>query len=281
MDGWNDLGTDVLWLVRAWLSNETNGRSKHTGDTSRARLLQKNVGDSRRDGQASDSIITTWQILFEHIRRQIPIVARLLSLMSLFDRQGIPEDLLCGQYEREDGSKVNFDKDIYTSTSYSLVKIGTDGSQFEMHRLVTKRWLELNQEPETRKESYVALMDGSYPIGRHENWPICQALFPHVQAAAGCWPDSAKVLVVWASALFKGAWYAREIGQYGVARDIDVSVLEAREAILRVDHPDTLEGMNGSALDLQSLGDYKAAEEMNQRALEGREKAFGKSTPLR
>ncbi|KAH7111790.1 hypothetical protein B0J11DRAFT_585727 [Dendryphion nanum] len=251
-------------------------------DTSRARLLQKDVGDSRRDGRASNSIITTWQISLEHIRTHIPTAARLLSLMSLFDRQGIPESLLYGQYEEVDDSEADFDDDIHTLTSYSLVEMGADGRQFEMHRLVqfsTKRWLELNQELEIWKERYVLLMDGSYPVGRHENWPICQALFPHVQAAVGCRPDSVKALVAWASALFKGAWYASEIGQYGVAKDMGVSALEAREAILGVEHPDTLNSMNGSAIVLQWQGGYKAAEEMNQRALEGYEKALGKERP--
>ncbi|KAF1954309.1 hypothetical protein CC80DRAFT_567449, partial [Byssothecium circinans] len=55
-------------------------------DRDRARLLEKDVGDSRRDGRASNSIIATWQISFEHIRKQAPTAARLLSLMSLFDR---------------------------------------------------------------------------------------------------------------------------------------------------------------------------------------------------
>lgn len=37
------------------------------GDKERASLLKKDVGDSRRDGRASNSIIATWQISFEHI----------------------------------------------------------------------------------------------------------------------------------------------------------------------------------------------------------------------
>ena len=63
-------------------------------DYDRARLLKKDVGDSRRDGRVFNSIITTWQISFEYIRKEMPTAARLLSLMSLFDRQGIPESLL-------------------------------------------------------------------------------------------------------------------------------------------------------------------------------------------
>ncbi|KAH7111303.1 hypothetical protein B0J11DRAFT_554344 [Dendryphion nanum] len=212
-------------------------------DAGRAWLLYsqgtKDMGDSRRDGRASNSIITTWQISFEHIRRHMPTAARLLSLMKSFDQQGILESLLDGQYEGEDGSEADFDDEIHTLTSYSLVEMGADGCQFEMHRLELEIW----------KEEYVTLIDGSYPVGRHENWPICQTLFPHVQAAVGCRPDRAKALVAWASALFKGAWYASEIGRYSVAKDMG--------------------------------GDYKAAEEMNRRALERKEKALGKEHPSR
>ena len=69
-------------------------------DHDRAHLLKKDVGDSRRDGRASNSIIATWQISFEHIQKEMPTAARLLSLISLFDRQGIPESLLYNRYQQ-------------------------------------------------------------------------------------------------------------------------------------------------------------------------------------
>ena len=50
----------------------------------------RDAGDTRRDWSAVHSIFMTWQISFDHIRGQRPSAARLLSLMSLFDRQGIP-----------------------------------------------------------------------------------------------------------------------------------------------------------------------------------------------
>jgi hypothetical protein len=72
----------------------------------RARLLSRALGDLRRDlrqdGGASNAILTTWQVTFDHVRSERPSAADLLSLMSFFDRQGIPESLLkrariCGQ----------------------------------------------------------------------------------------------------------------------------------------------------------------------------------------
>ena len=56
----------------------------------RARLLGYDGGDLRRDGGASNAILTTWQMSFDHIRSKRPSAADLLSLMSFFDRQGIP-----------------------------------------------------------------------------------------------------------------------------------------------------------------------------------------------
>jgi hypothetical protein len=69
-----------------------------------------------------------------------------------------------------------------------------------------------NQELEEWKEKYITLMDDSYPVGRHENWTVCQALFPHAQAAVEYRPTNVKALEAWASVLFKAAWYASEMG---------------------------------------------------------------------
>jgi hypothetical protein len=104
----------------------------------------------------------------------MPAAARLLSLMSFFDRQGIPESLLRARYAADqDKEHADFDDDIDTLTSYSLVEISSaDGSEFEMHRLVqylTKKWLELCSELEEWKARYATMMDSSCPVARYEN----------------------------------------------------------------------------------------------------------------
>ena len=251
-------------------------------DHDRARLLKKDVGDSRRDGRASNSIIATWQISFEHIRKNIPTAARLLSLMSLFDRQGIPESLLHNRYQRDKDKEADFEEDIHTLTSYSLVEMNEDGNEFEMHRLVqfsTKKWLELYDELDGWKATYVMLMDDSYPVGLHENWTVCQALFPHAQAAVACRPTDIKPLESWASVLFKAAWYTSEMGNYQAAQEMDLSALEAREATLGAEHPDTLSSVNNLGLALLWQGKYKEAETMHRRALEAKERVIGSEHP--
>jgi hypothetical protein len=106
------------------------------GDRDRAKLLQMDLGDTRRDGTASNSIIATWQISFEHIRRERPSATRLLSLMSLFNRQGIPESLLSGRYHESNDVSADFEDDLNTLLSFSLVATDVDGRHLQMHRLV-------------------------------------------------------------------------------------------------------------------------------------------------
>ncbi|KAL5313016.1 hypothetical protein ACEPPN_019442 [Leptodophora sp. 'Broadleaf-Isolate-01'] len=57
-------------------------------DRKRASLLDYNSKQLRRDREAKNSIIVTWQISFDYIRKIRPSAADLLSLMSFFDRQG-------------------------------------------------------------------------------------------------------------------------------------------------------------------------------------------------
>ncbi|XTI88858.1 hypothetical protein V2W45_1238678, partial [Cenococcum geophilum] len=254
----------------------------YRSDHDRARLLKKDIGDSRRDGRASNSIIATWQISFEHIRKNIPTAARLLSLMSLFDRQGIPESLLHNRYQRDEDKEADFEEDIHTLISYSLVEMNEEGNEFEMHRLVqfsTKKWLELYDELDKWKGTYVTLMDDSYPVGLHENWTVCQALFPHAQAAVAYRPTDIKPLEAWASVLFKAAWYTSEIGNYQAAQEMGLSALKAREATLGAEHPDTLNSINGLGLVLWWQGKYKEAETMHRRALEAKERVIGAEHP--
>lgn len=60
----------------------------------RTSLLNHENEQLRRDPEAKNSIIITWQISFKHLQATRPSAADLLSLMSFFDRHGISERLL-------------------------------------------------------------------------------------------------------------------------------------------------------------------------------------------
>jgi hypothetical protein len=75
-------------------------------DREKTSLLDYKAGQLRQDREAKSSIIITWHISFEHIRQSRPLAADLLSLMSLFDRQGIPERLIRNRNEIETSNQI-------------------------------------------------------------------------------------------------------------------------------------------------------------------------------
>jgi hypothetical protein len=63
-------------------------------DRKKLSLLNCDGEQLRRDREAKNSIIITWPISFDYIRTIRPSATDLLSLMSFFDRQAIPDTLL-------------------------------------------------------------------------------------------------------------------------------------------------------------------------------------------
>ena len=255
-------------------------------DTDRARLLNKHVTDTRRDGKASNSIITTWQISFENICKERPSASQLLSLMCLFDQQGIPKSLLNGRYQElneiEDDSEDDFEDDIYTLCSYSLIGTDADATEFEMHQLVqfsTKSWLELRGEAEKWKEKFIATMDEEFPLGQYENWTKCQKLFPHVEKVLEYRPANQDYLQRWASILFNAGWYADEKGNYGIAEKMNKQAADVYKKALGPEHPSTLNSMDNLALTYWNQGRWKEAEELQVRVMETRKTVLGQEHP--
>ena len=268
-------------------------------DKNQANLLNRDAGDLRRDGQASNSIIATWQISFEYIRNEWPSAARLLSLMSFFDRQGIPDFLLRSYDEKEnysdidlrvksdidleDDSEMKFEDDVCILTSYSLITTNVKGNHFEMHRLVqfsTRKWLELNIELEKWKKKYIKIILEAFSGSpQYEDWKIYRPLFPHAEAVLAYRPTEKEYLIHWSEVLATAAYYATTQGNYLKAEDMNSRALEEREKTLGKEHHSTLTSVSRLAETLQYQGKYDAAEAMCRRALDGFEKALGKEHP--
>jgi hypothetical protein len=117
-------------------------RELRTSDKKREMLLSQAATDLRRDEKASNSILATWKISFEHIREEKPSAADLLSFISFFNPQGIPEfllrDHLGGEPNTEDNNngEGEFEDNLDLLRSYSLVTTNLKGDVFEIHRLV-------------------------------------------------------------------------------------------------------------------------------------------------
>jgi hypothetical protein len=206
-------------------------------DRKRMSLLDHEGGQLRRDREAKNSIIITWQLSFDYIRQTRLSAADLLSLMCFFDHQGIPETLLKSRTKQGDDNRAqeehddewetdedqssqssqneDFEKDVVALRSFSFISINADSTTFKMHSLVqlaTRKWIEAHGQLEKWKQKFIRNLYEKFPTGEHENWTLCQALFPHVKSAAAQQPQAQDSLRCWASILYKAAWYAWKIG---------------------------------------------------------------------
>ena len=270
-------------------------------DIEKTKLLAKGIRDPRRDDEASNSVIATWYMSFEHIRQTRRSAAQLLSLMSLFDREGIPDDLLQGQYlqvsdeeakskseeeesnsNAEDDDEDKFEDDVAMLRAYHLIHVGVNKNVFDMHRLVqfsTKSWLSTHHQLVTWQEVYIKLMGAAYPTGDYRNWLRCKALFPHAQMVLLYEAPSVICRKARDRALYNGAWYGLESGQYVMAEKMARSCLRSRELRIISDGSLAFNAMGMLGRVLQYQGKYDEAEEMKRRALEGCEKVLGKDHP--
>ncbi len=281
-------------------------------DRRRTSLLNYEGGQLRRDWQAQNSIIITWQISFEHIRGTWTSAADLLSLMSFFDRQGIPEALVrnrgasdYGHREEDDKRKDRegkeedeedeedkdsvsgcseddgFEDDVQILKNYSFLSVGTDRT-FEMHALVqlaTRKWLEANGKLEQWKQCYIKNLSDEFPTGNYENWTYCETLFPHAKSAITQRPKAEGSLREWASLLYNAAWYAWRKGSIIEAVEFSEMAMKVRKKILGQEHRETLDSMDmvGKAYSLG--GRWTEAEELEVRVMEISKRVLGEEHP--
>jgi tetratricopeptide (TPR) repeat protein len=262
------------------------------GERKRVRLLAHDAGDLRRGGGASNSILTTWRISFERIRSERPSAADLLSLMSFFDRQGIPEDLLKpsehapGRDKAEEvdsessdgGTDDTFEDDIAMLRDYCLVNVNRAGDMFEMHGLVqlsTRRWLQACGLEQPFQHKYIELMNNAFPTPYYNKWTICRRLFAHVRAAAEYRPAGPDEEKAWATLLYHGGWYASAEGSYALAERMLRKAAACFERRLGEDAEATLTCRSNYANVLGIQGRFDEAETLQTQTLEKLQSLLG------
>ncbi|OAK96859.1 hypothetical protein IQ06DRAFT_47717 [Phaeosphaeriaceae sp. SRC1lsM3a] len=258
----------------------------------RESLLNWDAGELRRDTSASNSVVTTWQMSFEQIQQERGSAAELLSLMSFFNPQGIPESTLrnyskgrgeADNVDDEEEADSAFDEDLDTLQAYSLVSITTDNA-CEMHALVqfcTRVWLSSFGDAAEWEQRFVVLMAQELPSGEYENWARCQQLLPHVEPLFKSELGGEEALKAWAQVLTNAAWYLWRQGNYSTAQAVAAKAVRAREHVLGMNNAQTLTSVTVLALVLRYQGKYEDAEKLNWRALAGYEKELGEHTQTR
>ncbi|KAJ4243339.1 hypothetical protein NW762_014825 [Fusarium torreyae] len=239
-------------------------------------LLRSDKGDlGRRDG-VSNSVVMTWQVTFEQIRREQPRAANLLSLMSQFQAQNIPEIMLrsyddasttpddeidadavdIGSESAGESGRIDFENDMDVLRGYSLVNFSTMGL-LEMHSLVqfcTRSWISEFGDPARWSRLFIKLAAEHFPSGTFETWAICQNLLPHIEPWLRRKPREETTVANWAEVLTNVSWYMLMVGEYSRAEMLVDQAVQARRRILGVDHPLTLNSMANLASTYRNQG---------------------------
>lgn len=201
----------------------------------------------RRGKEARNAIFSTWQLSFDHISKTRHSAANLLSLMSFFDRQGIPDFVLEGyttgstfdDSEKEANAgppscqdKQIFEDDILVLRNYSLISLAADGTSFEMHRLVQRamqEWLRIHNQAERWIKVFLHSLHTRFSSLASDHWPTYQLLFPHVQRLVINKPQTRASLLKWSSVIRWAAVYAMSSGKYSIAEEMARLAMDTRE----------------------------------------------------
>ncbi|KAH6954720.1 hypothetical protein DER45DRAFT_646464 [Fusarium avenaceum] len=243
-------------------------------DQSKRNLLNRDAGDLRRDETVSNSVITTWQVTFEHIRREKPSAAKLLSFMSFFNPHGIPifvlRDYSTTSAPDADVETASFEDDLDVLRGYSLVTVTTSTDLCEMHAMVqacTRIWVSASDGVEHWKRLFLQSMCNNFPNGDLETWPNCQLLLPHIEVVTEVEPPQ-EDLQYWACLLTKCGYFIGQKGNFIEAERFHSRALTVYSTTLGEDHEYTLVSRYYLAVTYYSQGRFTKAEEILQTLLD-------------
>jgi hypothetical protein len=259
-------------------------------------LLSQPFEEVGRDSSIPNAVTATWIVSFKQIKEQCPHANDLLSLISFFDRQGIPKMFLSyhseqkhgqedRQQEQEDQAKeqLQLEKALGIIKAFSFVSESKADGNLNVHRLiqlVMRKWLIM--EGKSREWAGKALLTVSdlYPYGSHENRKVCEDYLPHAYAVLSYeGSPSTTESVAKASLLHCTAGFMLSQGQWNKAEELQLQAVEIRKRVLGLEHPDTLTSMNNLAFTLKSQGCDVDAIELMVECVRLRKKVLGIDHP--
>ncbi|KAJ5893421.1 hypothetical protein N7495_005112 [Penicillium taxi] len=247
----------------------------HESESKQTRLLQnEDSADLRRDSSIRYMVITTWQLSFEQILIDHPEATDLLSLLSMFDRQGIPEDLVRDSYE----DILDFHDALAPLLSYFLIRLQVNERSFDMHRLVQLSTCTSSSKP--GKPVHDVLWHACFQVANTKaghNFDYSSCMLKGVLNSIYEEDFEDKINV--AKLSFNCGVLLYHERAYDEAEAMHRQALEAKGKVIGYNYPSTLGSASTLGYVLSKQGKYEEAEAMNRRALEANEKALGHNHP--
>ena len=175
-------------------------------------FLAIDIYDPARDSDLSNSILQTWKVSFDQIKKQKPLAAEILSLMAVLDRQAISDRLL---YQGKNIG-IDFQMAVGMLKAFSMVKAEPGDKVFSTHRLVqlaTQRWLELEGEIDKWQEIALSSVCRCIPQTLYNrDWREWETISPHI--ARVLQNDTGKSGIRTRDHLAERAWLLLKQGDY-------------------------------------------------------------------
>ncbi|KAK7423699.1 hypothetical protein QQX98_000889 [Neonectria punicea] len=229
--------------VRTYLNN------LQKNDKKKGSLLNTDGGDLRRDEAVSNSVVITWQVTFEQIRRERPSAADLLSFMSFFNPQGIPESIL-RSYKSAMTEESDSDESA-DETSDQPDNSDDDDDEFEED-------LDILRGLQGRLDESESLLAHNMEV-----------------AARVLGTDHPTTLDV-TGALASTYW---ALGRYKEAEDLEVGIVEWSKRVLGEEHPTTLTRMHNIASTYLDQGRLEDAEALQVQVMQTHKRVLGEEHP--
>ena len=248
------------------------------GSDTQMALLSKDAGDLRRHPDVPNSLLLTWRISFDQIRKQDLQASELLSLISLLNPERIPRFLLC----RGNDEGLKFDDAIGTLLEFSMVRADMSEDSFSTHRLIqlsTRQWLESRGELESRQREAMLTVMAAFPEDISTHLTTCDIIEPHGEALLQYNYATNLCQLVQAGLLYKMACCALVRGKYKSAEGRITKAIRIRESLLGQADLSTISCVDLKGAVLSDMGHYAEAEEMHHISLEVRTKMLGKEHP--
>lgn len=253
--------------------------------------LSKSFEAVGRDSDTPHAVTATWIISFEQIEKQNALASNVLSLISFFDRQAIPRELIANYYiqlqledsKSKDSAEAIAVEVLGTLKAFSFVTEAKDKS-VDVHRLVqlvTQKWLfNKHRDAEFAQQALKTVSDAYPPNGRHETQEVCRNYLPHAYAVLkGEGTGSQDEKQTRATLLQSLTSYLLYLGNFKEAEKRVSQAVELRKQVLGEEHFDTLTSMDSLASAYRSQGQWVEAEEIGVRVMEARKKGLGDEHP--
>jgi hypothetical protein len=264
-------------------------------DSTLVELLSEPFEAVGRDSSVPNAVAATWMVSFKQIREQYPNASDLLSLMSFFDRQGIPKAFLSHWVAPKDGQDraprerdramgiLELEKALGVLKGFSFASEGTTDENLNMHslvQLVMRKWLIRQGTSGAWAGQALTTVSELYPPGSYANWKVCEDYLPHAYAVLSHEDLSSPAeAIIRGSLLHNTALFVLYRGQWNKAEELQVQAVAMRRRMLGEEHPDTLTSMANLASTFWNQGRWTEAEKLEVQVMETSSRVLGEEHP--